>query len=167
MHLTDKCERPKKDRPFDQQFFTSDGECRKRVVARVAFVVQPPTDPKTVSNLTDVCTMAILDEMNVVEVPAVPTPSSQSWMVRAGRNLRHVVNRMNLEGGCARPLVPPPPPPPTRRKRMKDVSKDGVVEVATLRKVTDAGEYNFCYDDYGAELEKLLTENDEQGFYGA
>ena len=49
---------------------------------------------------------------------------------------------------------------------MKDVSKDGVVEVATLRKVTDAGEYNFYYD-YGAELEILLTENDEQGFYGA
>ena len=50
---------------------------------------------------------------------------------------------------------------------MKDVSKDGVVEVATLRKVTDAGDYNFYCDDYGAELEKLLTENDEQGFYGA
>ena len=139
----------------DRQLFMPDGKCRQRVIARVVSTLNQSVQPRSTSGLVAVFTTPILKAVEV-EVPSVPRRQrKRGWCESAETPAAFKITWIAREN--ARQFLRSHPRDRIAWKKLRTAC-------ANLHQVVAAGVHAY-FEEYLAEAEKLLENNDQRGFY--
>ena len=138
----------------DRQKFRSDEDCRQRVVARIISKLPDlPLQPNSISEMAESFTKVIIDAIEA-EVPSPPRRTHKLvWCETAETSAAFTIACNAWED--ARQFMRVNPGDRTAWKTLRTAC-------ANLRAVIDAGLHAY-FEEYLAETERLLADNDHRG----